>query len=247
MVYPTLLPLMRTPQLPVVDWTDAPRQFKRTYPFHQQMKSGFCACAVTFRTQSTMPSETKDFTKQAFNMALFIINNAGPVHVRSMGQVFVLFWFSPVSIIPPILHTHSIIHMVPTIILATNSITNPSMPTSVHHRLWMHWRVVDYSWNVMAHSDEQAGKWRGNWRMECVSSTLHPTSEHGVVSSITTIDAHTSAAFSWLNWCPHRFKWTRPFCQNTKSGFCVCAITYQLASTSLTRQELYIQHNTDVC
>jgi len=24
MVYPTLLPLMRTPRLPVVDWTDAP-------------------------------------------------------------------------------------------------------------------------------------------------------------------------------------------------------------------------------
>jgi len=31
------------------------------------------------------------------------------------------------------------------------------------------------------------GKWRGNWRMEWVSSTLHTTSEHGV-SSITTAD-----------------------------------------------------------
>jgi len=36
------------------------------------------------------------------------------------------------------------------------------------------------------------GKWRGNWRMEWVASTLHTTSEHGV-SSITTADAHTSA------------------------------------------------------
>ena len=53
----------------------------------------------------TMPSRKEDFTKQAINMALFkainmalfIINNEGPVHVRSMGQVFVLFWFSPVS------------------------------------------------------------------------------------------------------------------------------------------------------
>ena len=37
---------------------------------------------------------------------------------------------------------------------------------------------------------------------------LHSTSEHGV-SSITTADAHTSAASSRLNWCPRRFKWTR--------------------------------------
>jgi hypothetical protein len=29
-VYPALLPLMRTPRLPVVDWTDAPRRFKWT-------------------------------------------------------------------------------------------------------------------------------------------------------------------------------------------------------------------------
>jgi len=38
----------------------------------------------------------------------------------------------------------------------------------------------------------------GNWRMEWVASTLHKTSEHGV-SSITTADAHTSAASSRLN------------------------------------------------
>jgi hypothetical protein len=45
------------------------------------------------------------------------------------------------------------------------------------------------------------GKWRGNWRIEWVDSTLHTTSEHGV-SSITTTDGHTSAASSWLNWRP---------------------------------------------
>ena len=45
------------------------------------------------------------------------------------------------------------------------------------------------------------GKWRGNWRMQCVASTLHTTSEHGV-SSITTADAYTSAASSRLNWRP---------------------------------------------
>jgi hypothetical protein len=58
----------------------------------------------------------------------------------------------------------------------------------------------------------------GNWRMEWVASTLHTTSEHGV-SSITTADAHTSAAGSRLNWRPRRFKWTRPFRRQTKSGF----------------------------
>ena len=37
--------------------------------------------------------------------------------------------------------------------------------------------------------------------MQSVASTLHTTSEHGV-SSITTADAHTSAASSRLNWRP---------------------------------------------
>jgi len=81
----------------------------------------------------------------------------------------------------------------------------------------------------MAHGDAREGIWRGNWRMEWVASTLHTTSEHGV-SSITTADAHTSAASSRLNWRPCRFKWTRPFRRKTKSGFCACAITFQLAS-----------------
>ena len=75
------------------------------------------------------------------------------------------------------------------------------------------------------------GKWRGNWRLEWVTSTLHTTSEHGV-SSITTADAHTSADSSRLNWRPRRFIWTRPFRRKTKSSFCACAITFQLASTN---------------
>ena len=90
---------------------------------------------------------------------------------------------------------------------------------------------VESSWNVMAHGGAREGKWRGNWRMEWVASTLHTTSEHGV-SSITTADAHTSAASSRLNWRhPGRFKWTRPFRRKTKSGFCACAITFQTQST----------------
>ena len=66
-------------------------------------------------------------------------------------------------------------------------------------------REVESSWNVMAHGDAREGKWRGNWRMEWVASTLHITSERGV-SSITTVDAHTSDASSRLNWRPCRFK-----------------------------------------
>jgi len=89
--------------------------------------------------------------------------------------------------------------------------------------------LLESSWNVMAHGDAREGKWRGNWRMEWVASTLHTTSEHGV-SSINTADAHTSAASSRLNWRPRRFKWTRPFLRKTKSGFCACAIIFQLAS-----------------
>jgi len=84
-------------------------------------------------------------------------------------------------------------------------------------------------WNLKAH-DAREGKWRGNWRMEWVASTLHTTSEHGV-SNFTTADAHTSAASSWLNWCPCWFKWTRPFRQKTKSGFRACAITFQTRYT----------------
>jgi hypothetical protein len=61
--------------------------------------------------------------------------------------------------------------------------------------------IVDSSWNVIAHGDAREGKWKGNRRMEWVSTTLHTTSEHGV-SSITTADTHTSAASSQLNWRP---------------------------------------------
>jgi len=63
------------------------------------------------------------------------------------------------------------------------------------------------------------------------SQYSHTTSERGV-SSITTTDAHTSAASIRLNWRPRRFKWTRPFWRKTKPGFCACAITFQTRYTS---------------
>ena len=77
---------------------------------------------------------------------------------------------------------------------------------------------VESIWNVLAHGDAREGKWKGNWRMEWVASTLHTTLELGVYS-ITTADAHTSAASSRLNWSPRRFKWTRPFRRKNEIWF----------------------------
>jgi hypothetical protein len=88
---------------------------------------------------------------------------------------------------------------------------------------------AESSWNVMAHSDAREGRWRGNWRMEWVASTLYTTSEHGL-SNITTADAHNSAGSIRMNWRPRQFKWTRPFRRKRKSGFCACAITFQTQS-----------------
>jgi hypothetical protein len=64
------------------------------------------------------------------------------------------------------------------------------------------------------------------------SQYLYTTSEHGV-SSITTADAHTPADSSLLSWRPRRFKWTHPFRQKMKFGFCACAITFQTQSTTV--------------
>jgi hypothetical protein len=94
------------------------------------------------------------------------------------------------------------------------------------------------------------GEWRGHWQMEWVASTLHTTLEYGV-SSITTADAHTSAASSRLSWRPRRFKWAHLFRQKTKYGFCACAITFQKRSTrnsewtphpSPMKSPLYVQY-----
>jgi hypothetical protein len=93
-----------------------------------------------------------------------------------------------------------------------------------------HLSKVESIWNVLAHGNAREGKWRGNWWMEWVASALHTTSEHDV-SSITTADAHTSAARNRLTWHHHRFKWTRLFRQKTNYAFCACAVTFQTQST----------------
>jgi len=71
--------------------------------------------------------------------------------------------------------------------------------------------------------------------MECVAGTLHTTSEHGV-SSITTTDAHNSAASSRLKWRPRRFKMDSSVSPKDEIWFlCVCHqisnAVYQLPQT----------------
>jgi len=97
----------------------------------------------------------------------------------------------------------------------------------------------------MAHGDAREGKWRGNWRMEWVASTLHTTSEHGV-SNITTADVHNSAASSRLNWRPPAdLNGLARFAERRKSGFCACAITFQ--TQSKTAEERNCRHCRPSC
>jgi len=74
-------------------------QFWGVYKWQTGSYINLCFCQMQSPRKSTeylprsgtTPSRIEDFMKQAINMALFIHNNEGPVHVRSMGQVFVLF------------------------------------------------------------------------------------------------------------------------------------------------------------
>jgi hypothetical protein len=95
--------------------------------------------------------------------------------------------------------------------------------------------VVESSWNVTAHGEAREDKWRGNKRMEWVTSKRHMTAEHGLARAVQTLqaDVHRSLDTSRLNWRPRRFKWTPPFRRKTKSCFCACAITFQTQSTTL--------------
>ena len=85
MVYPALLPLMRTPRLPVVDWTDAPRRFKRTRPFRRKMKSGFCACAITFQLTFTAHVASKLYETAEHRVRVWRLRGVWRVWTQSKG------------------------------------------------------------------------------------------------------------------------------------------------------------------
>jgi hypothetical protein len=52
MVYPALLPLMRTPRLSVVDWTDTPADLNGLVRFAERQNLVLCTCAITFQKLS---------------------------------------------------------------------------------------------------------------------------------------------------------------------------------------------------
>ena len=77
------------------------------------------------------------------------------------------------------------------------------------------------------------GEVKGNMRVKWVASSL-------------ALYHRTRCIQHYYRWCAHlvcqqstelpprQFKWTRPFRWKTKSGFCACAITFQMCSTSVT-------------
>ena len=83
--------------------------------------------------------------------------------------------------------------------------------------------------NVVAQGDAREGKWRGNWRMAWVASTI--TRPRNVVYQALLPLKRTPPlpAVDWTD-SPHRFKWTRPFRRKTKCGFCACAIRFRTSS-----------------
>jgi len=66
---------------------------------------------------------------------------------------------------------------------------------------------VDSVWNVMTHGDTREEKWRGNKRMEWVTSKRHVTAEHRLARAIENLqaDVYGLPANSRLNWRPRRF------------------------------------------
>jgi len=98
------------------------------------------------------------------------------------------------------------------------------------------WMITVAVCIARSESDDTRGRTRGEVKGKYangVGSQQSCTVSEDGLSSITTADAHTSAASSRLNWQPRRFKWTRPFRWKTKSGFCACAITFRTSYTAI--------------
>ena len=81
--------LMRTPRLAVVDWTDDPLRFKWSRPFRRKTKSGFCACAITFQTQSTFPAHS--ITRRFPNFCTYY-TSPYPSHISNYYNFFPKFY-----------------------------------------------------------------------------------------------------------------------------------------------------------
>ena len=86
-------------------------------------------------------------------------------------------------------------------------------------------------WHTVMHGRGSEGE-TGEWCEQPVPFTLPQNMVFPALLPTIKADAHTSAASRRMNWCPRQFKWTCPFRQKTKSGFCECDMTFQLASTN---------------
>ena len=122
-----------------------------------------------------------------------------------------------------------------------------------HARTHTHTQNICFHWLYgRAHSEPGGTWWRTGGEVKrklangVGSQYSQATSEHGI-SIITKADAYTSAANSWLNWRPHRFKWTRPFWGKTNSGFCACAITFRTSFTPYLGFVLFVLKSQLVC
>ena len=84
-------------------------------------------------------------------------------------------------------------------------------------------------WDTVTHWRGSEGE-TGEWGEQLVPFTLPQNMVYPALLPTIKADAHTLAASRRMNWSPRRFKWTRPFHQKTKSGFCECAVTFQLST-----------------
>jgi len=90
--------------------------------------------------------------------------------------------------------------------------------------------MLEWKRNLVAHGDARVEKWRGKRRMEWVANTLALYRNSLYPALLPLMRTPRLPAADWTD-TPRQFKWTRPFRRKTKSGFCACAITFQLAST----------------
>ena len=85
MVYPALLPLIRIPRLPAVDWTDAPADLNGLVRFAER-RNLVSACAITFHLASTshcVTSETSNASFTALSVLATSYNETAYFHSHS--------------------------------------------------------------------------------------------------------------------------------------------------------------------
>ena len=64
---------------------------------------------------------------------------------------------------------------------------------------WNRQSIVKCVWNLMAHGDAREGKWRGNWRMEWVASTLTLPRNMVYPALLTLMRTPRLPAFDWTD------------------------------------------------